>query len=182
MAKAQPDEVRDRDLNQIKALIKSNLHVADISVLDTPKGLAFKTKYGQILIPNEAIDYYYTVFNETIQKIRKYEGYIDRIDSIIEQKDPEELCNELKEIIDWFNFSEVFRENYSVVSQWLNDESITKEMLGQLYKAYSSNSIAGLDQNLSQKFTQAIKKSLSYYNVLLKMFDIFDAQIFNRKE
>lgn len=182
MSRPESQEERDRNIPEIKTLIKDNLHSTNISVFDNPKGLHFKTKYGKILIPNESIEYYYTVFNETIQKIKKYEGYIDRIDGIIESKSPDELCKELKALIDWFNFSEVFGENYTVVSQWLSDDDVTKDMLALLYKAYSLETTANLDEMLIQKYVNAIKKSLSYYSILLKMFDIIDTTIFNRKD
>jgi hypothetical protein len=176
----QSQDERDRSLDEIKKLIFDNFKYQDIRIVKDSNFLIFDTKFGKINIPNSAIEYYYTIFNDTIQKIRKYEGYIDRIDKILQDKSQIDLCKELKEIIDWFNFSEISSENYSVVSQWLADSTITKEMMSKLYYSYSNDVINGLDENLLSKFTHSIKKSLTYYSILLKMFDIFDENIFDR--
>ena len=176
---AEPiDAQRDRSVDDIKNLIKTKLSSTAMSVLITKDGLNFKTQQGDVIIPNESIMYYYTLFKDNIQKSSRYEQYRDEIDSWFQITDAGKLCANVKDISRWFNITELYVETYSVISQWLLDNQIDKNMLTKLYKAYTYENINGLDQVLVEKLTTSLKRTLSYYNVLLKIFEIFDTELF----
>ena len=174
------NQQRERSVDEIKTLIKGKLTSTSMSVLITNTGITFKTPYGDVNIPNDSINYYYTLFKDNIQKSDRYEQYRTEIDGWFQEQNPSKLCTDVKEIARWFNISELFVETYSVISQWLLDNTITKEMLAQLYKAYTYEDATVLDQQLVSKFTLSLKRTLSYYNVMLKIFEIFDTELFDR--
>lgn len=176
------EEARSLDLQGVKQMIKDGMNNSQMRVIIKGNGVQFMTPHGNVVIPDDSIKYYYTIFNETIQKIRKYEDYISRIDNILANDDPTYLCQQLKDIINWFGFSELYREKYSVITQWLGNDSITKDDLKKLYYAYSGNTIANLPQQLVDVYKKSLKKTLEYYNVLLKMFDLFDRAMFRGEE
>lgn len=168
------------DLTEIKTTLRNNFKVDGISMMNVNNGILFKTKHGDILIVDDALKYYYTVFNENIQKMNKYEGYVDTVPSWLVLEDYAQKTNKLKEISKWFNISELFAENYSVVSQWLSNDMVSKDMLSKMYSAYSREDLSVLDGQVSDIYNKTIDKSISYYVVLLKIFYIFDKVIFNR--
>jgi len=180
MADVQSQPERNMDLDQIKDLLLSDMRQHSLAPIDNGKGLVFNTQDGKVFIPDQAIEYYYTVFNENIQKIGKYEGYITQVQEWLKSEDINVKSEKLKEVSKWFNMSELFSEIYSVVSQWLSDDTVTKDMMSVMYEAYSTDDSAKLDERTLPVYTKSINKSLRYYDILLRMFTVMDKKIFDR--
>lgn len=176
------EEYKNLDINGVRDMIKNSLNTSTFRVTLTNNGIKFATPMGEISFSNKSIEYYYEIFRTTIQKAKSYEMYIDEMENIIAEDDPSKLCKSLKDIINYINSSEIHREKYSVISQWLNDGSITKDDLAALYKAYGSCNVAGLSPQLIDKFKASIKRNLEYYNILFKIFDIFDRSMFEGED
>ena len=176
------EQYRSLDTNGVKNMIRSGMNGTNIKVVIKPSSIQFMTPAGSINLSDQSIQYYYGLFESTIQHAKTYQSYIGNIDSILNESDPNKMCKNLKDIITTINASEIYREQYSVITQWLNDKEISKDDVASLYKAYGNTSISGLPQNLVNKFTNSIKRTLWYYNILFLIFEIFDKTMFDGEE
>lgn len=174
---------RVKDPAEVRKLIMDNWECQGITPVQTEGGLNFRNANGgEIFLADEVLDYYYEAFNTNIQKFAKYELYYEQIDGMISDYSPDELAKEVNELADWFNYSEFKSGSYSPVAQWISDDNISKEMLKQLYQAFTNSDSSNLDQNAAEVYANTMRKTMTYYKILVNIFYIYDKKIFNRKE
>lgn len=174
---------RVKDPQEIRKLIIDNWDSQGITPVQTEGGLNFRTQSGgEIFLADGVLDYYYEAFNTNIQKFSKYELYYEQIDGMISDYSPDELSKEINSLQDWFNYSEFKGGNFSPVAQWISDDSVSKDQLKALYKAFINSDSSGLDEQLMQLYSSTMRKTMTYYKILVTVFYIYDKKIFHRKD
>ena len=73
-------------------------------------------------------------------------------------------------------------ETPSPVAQWISDDSVSKDQLKALYQAFINSDSSGLDEQLMQVYSSTMKKTMTYYKILVTVFYIYDKKIFHRKD
>lgn len=174
---------RVKDPSEIRSLIIDNWDCQGITPAQTENGVNFRTQDGgTIFLADEVLDYYYEAFNTNIQKFSKYELYYEEIDGMISDYSADELAKEVNSLSDWFNYSEFRGANFSPVAQWISNDNVSKEQLKRLYSAYTNCDSSKLDEQLSGIYYATMKRTMTYYKILVNVFYIYDKKIFNRKD
>lgn len=173
---------RVKTADEIRELIKDNWKVSDINATTRENGINFNSPVGLIFLADEILGYYYEAFNTNIQKFKKYEIYYEQIDGMINNLGPVEMTTEVNNLADWFNYSEFKGDVFSPISQWISDDKVTKDMLKSLYSAFSNGGFESLPDDLKNVYARTMKRTMTYYKILINIFKIYDSKIFKRKQ
>ncbi len=135
--------------------------------------ISFKNKYGTIIIPATVLEYYYKLIMDNIEKANDYEIYQEDIKSVMQSTNIAQVLSKEIEVTKALMSSEMANV-YNTMSNVLFDDNAKEKEKQNIDTAYNTNNLTKLSQNEANVLLKALKRSLSYSDILIKLYFIIN--------
>lgn len=132
--------------------------------------ISFKNKYGTIVIPSAVLEYYYKLIMDNIEKAKDYELYLQDIKSIITSTNIAQVLAKEIEVTKALTSSEMANV-YNTISNVLYFVNDIKRVQN-IDTAYNTQNLTKLSQDDANVLLKALKRSLSYSDILINLYFI----------
>ena len=165
-------EVQDSS-NVVSEVIAAN-PVEGFSLAVTDGGMTVKTPAGyQFKMPTESLQFYKQLFDDGAEHKGNYNRHLETVETALSAENLNEMVNLYNKVSKSLAPIEIKPHMYSIVYILLKDETMTKDQVIKLFRAFATEKY-DLDEASNKIISGAIKNGIYYYKFLLNLFEYLD--------